>query len=232
MRQIAVSDIHGHIQTFERLLYKKVKLQLTDELYILGDYIDRGPGSKQVIDCILELRQAGYSVHCIMGNHEKLMLDARNSLLDAQIWLQNGGEATLRSFGVLNLYEIPPLYWRFLESLAYYIELNTYYLVHAGFDFSKSGAALEQLEAMLWIRKWYRTLDRGFLGKKSIVHGHTPITKDEIKTMLAQQKELPVLDIDCGCYAYWRKGMGRLCAFDLTNKKLYFQKNIDVERIT
>jgi len=71
MRQIAISDIHGCARTFQALL-DKIQLSTNDQLYLLGDYIDRGPDSKGVIDTILGLINAGYRVQTLMGNHEKM----------------------------------------------------------------------------------------------------------------------------------------------------------------
>ena len=66
MRKFAISDIHGCLKSFEALL-DKIQLSTSDELYILGDYIDRGPDSKGVIDYIWKLEQEGYAVKCLRG---------------------------------------------------------------------------------------------------------------------------------------------------------------------
>jgi fructose-1,6-bisphosphatase len=58
LRQFAISDIHGHLKTFQALL-KRIDFTVHDELYLLGDFIDRGPDSKGVIDHIEELRATG-----------------------------------------------------------------------------------------------------------------------------------------------------------------------------
>ncbi|MEZ4914974.1 MAG: hypothetical protein R2798_13045 [Chitinophagales bacterium] len=110
--------------------------------------------------------------------------------------------------------------------MPYYLELKDAWLVHAGFNFAAK-KPLEDTTAMLWIRKWYKQLNFDKLKKKLIIHGHTPNTKKEIKQSLRDSKNFPVLNIDAGCYAVWKEGMGRLCAFDLTNRCLYFQRNID-----
>ena len=75
MKQYAIGDIHGCSKTFKELL-DKIGLIEGDELYLLGDYIDRGPDSKGVIDTIFELREKGFKVICLRGNHESMLLDA------------------------------------------------------------------------------------------------------------------------------------------------------------
>ena len=71
-----VPDIHGHIKTLRALIEERIELQKSDSIYFLGDYIDRGPDSKGVIDYIMSLQSFGYDVHCIRGNHEDYCLRA------------------------------------------------------------------------------------------------------------------------------------------------------------
>ena len=78
---------------------------------------------------------------------------------------------------------------------------------------------------MLWIRNWYENIDYNWLGDRIIVHGHTPISKIFIKSMFEDLKKNQYLDIDAGC-VFQRHGYGDLCAVDLTNQKLYFEKNL------
>ena len=228
MRQIAISDIHGCIKTFEALL-DIVKLTAVDELYLLGDYIDRGAHSKEVIDKIWALQAAGYQVHCLRGNHEELLLHARPEQLTPWLtWLHNGGDMTMRSFGLDP--EAPPdcipsKYLDFLEHLPYYFETDAYFLVHAGLDFRLPNP-MEGKNAMLWIRDWYGNLDKSWLNGRIIVHGHTPLFRPMIQHQLNHLDDFPVIDIDAGC-VFGNMYLNHLCAFDLTNRQLYFQKNID-----
>jgi serine/threonine protein phosphatase 1 len=71
----AISDIHGCYRTFEALI-EKIGLCKEDELHLLGDYIDREPGSKEVLDLILKLKSENYHVHCLLGNHEIMLFHA------------------------------------------------------------------------------------------------------------------------------------------------------------
>jgi serine/threonine protein phosphatase 1 len=100
-RTFVIPDIHGCSLTLWQLLFHKLGLQKSDTLYLLGDYIDRGPDSKGVIDSILELQRDGYDVQAIKGNHEQMLIDFVESGSDEMLeyWLENGGTETLQSYG-------------------------------------------------------------------------------------------------------------------------------------
>lgn len=239
MRRIAVSDIHGCIRTFRKLVEDVLQLTYEDELYLLGDYVDRGPDSKGVLDYIMYLIEEDYKLHCLLGNHEAMMLNAWRDEEDVSVWLLNGGKTTLNSFGITEVEEIPEKYIHLLKTFKYYIELDDYILVHAGLNFQAAQPTQDtnfiwkvvqpyrDRKSMLWIRDWYQDIDKEWLRGKVIVHGHTPISDDEIRRMFQKIDHLPVLDIDNGCFVNYQQGMGQLCAFDLTHKHLYFQQNVE-----
>lgn len=105
MRRFAISDIHGCLRSFRALL-EEINFSKEDTLYLLGDYIDRGPDSKGVIDHIWKLQKEGYTVHCLRGNHEQMLLNeisSPNNYFD-------GESETLRSFGVKQNLNIPRQY--------------------------------------------------------------------------------------------------------------------------
>lgn len=228
MSRFAISDIHGCARTFEALL-GQIAFSPEDELFLLGDYIDRGPDSKGVIDLILKLKEEGYRLHCLRGNHEDLLLNARGGLTDDQLlWLQNGGEATMDSFGLppaASPHLLPQSYLDFLDNLDWYFETEGYILVHAGLDF-RASQPLQARQAMIWIRDWYEQIDRDWLQGRAIVHGHTPTPLPLIKKQLKNIDKVPALDIDAGC-VFKGNYFKYLCAFDLDNRRLYFQKNIE-----
>lgn len=224
------------------MLEDQVVLLPEDELYLLGDYVDRGPDSKGVIDYIWALREAGFRVFCLRGNHEQMMLEAAEDPSEAPLWLVNGGQQALDSFGIDNPSQIPAPYLDFVRGLDYYFEVDEYILVHAGLSFSNGTNRTDRnpgdflwrmhnpfkdLKSMLWIRWWYGDIDWHWLRDRVIVHGHTPLGDQEIWDMYDSLDESQVLDIDNGCFARQHPGMGQLCAFDLTNRDLYFQTNID-----
>ena len=78
---------------------------------------------------------------------------------------------------------------------------------------------------MIWIRNWYTDINYQWLGKRIIVHGHTPMKKTEIEKMFRTMDAMQVLDIDAGC-CFDYAGYGHLCAVDLTNRAIYFRKRI------
>ncbi|HLF63763.1 MAG TPA: metallophosphoesterase, partial [Saprospiraceae bacterium] len=94
-RVFAVGDIHGCHQTFRKLLLDEIRIKKSDRIYCLGDYVDRGPDSKGVVDFILELRRSGYHIHTLRGNHEQLMMTSIESTENFELWELNGGSATL-----------------------------------------------------------------------------------------------------------------------------------------
>ena len=224
-RKIIVSDIHGCAYTFRVLINQKVKLTQEDHLYLLGDYVDRGPDSKGVFDFIFELLRNGYNVSCLRGNHEDMMLRAyEGDATYTNVWRRNGGDKTMESFGLLyDMTKIPEDYMLFIKALDYYFEMDDCILVHAGLNFKEENPYMD-LYSLMWLRNWYKNLNKEWLGNRIIVHGHTPKPKKDIENSLYQLGDLPVMNIDAGCYVY-----GDLCAFDLTNGKLYFQENLDME---
>lgn len=75
-RMFAIGDIHGCFQPFKHLVETKINLKPTDKLFLIGDYIDRGPDSKEVIDYIIHLQKNGFDIVPLLGNHEALCLEA------------------------------------------------------------------------------------------------------------------------------------------------------------
>ena len=223
-RTIAITDIHGCYKTFQKLINDEVQLTKDDELFILGDYIDRGPDSKKVIDSILEKQAEGFNINCLLGNHELMMINSQTDARQYRLWTVNGGDVALQSFGN-PLEAIEDKYWNFLNDLPYYYQTDEYLFVHAGLNLNAENP-LEEKEAMVWVRDWNN--DHQWQGEQIIIHGHTPISKEQIEKSLTELDKVKVLNIDAGCYAKdFEEGLGYLCAFDLSNRQLYFQTNID-----
>lgn len=225
-RKFTISDIHGCAETFRALLHR-IELSQDDELYLLGDYIDRGPSSRAVVDHILMLHDAGFTVRCLRGNHEQLMLESFSEKEKYRIWISNGGMETLYSFGIEYPWELPRKYVDFFDELPCFLEVDEYILVHAGLNFRQGNPLVDEV-AMLWIRDWHQNIDRQWLGERLIIHGHTPTLQSAIPRQLKLLSENRVLNIDAGCvFRGLRPGMGHLCAFELTQQTLFFQPCID-----
>ena len=243
MRKIVISDIHGCNQTFNKVL-SSVQVEKKDQLLLLGDYIDRGPDSKGVLDTIMHLQEQGFNVKCLMGNHEKMFLDAlhNDSETDYQFWYRNGGKETLESFKTQEIKDVTSKYVDFIESLFRFHEDENFIYVHAGLDM-RAGDPYSQKEAMLWIREWYRHIDKQWLANRVIIHGHTVEERVLIQKSLENLDQIPVVNIDNGCYydeGYYPLGYHGLCALILTNPagctvadlpkymELFFEKCVDV----
>src|SRR4051794_11160138 len=97
MRTLTIGDVHG-CHTALITLLKEVQLQPEDRVIFLGDYIDRGPGSRQVIDTLLALRNSTRAIF-LRGNHEVMILDSRDDHLKDSLWQSYGGLETLYSYG-------------------------------------------------------------------------------------------------------------------------------------
>lgn len=223
MRKFTISDIHGCKKTFEALL-DKIAFSKNDELYLLGDYIDRGPDSKGVLDKIMQLQQDDYKVKCLRGNHEQMLLDELIAPA-TKGWIRHGGLQTLNSFGAIDFDDIPQKYFDFMKNLSYYFEVDDYILVHAGVNF-KINDPLQDETSMLWLRHWIKDIDYQWLGNRKIIHGHTPNTSNNIKLHVDNLDKLQALDIDNGC-CFSKTGLNKLCAFEMTNRELFFVSNIE-----
>jgi serine/threonine protein phosphatase 1 len=218
-RIFAIGDIHGCSKTFETLLFDKIQLRKTDQIYCVGDYIDRGHDSKGVIDMILKLRDDGYSIYTLRGNHEQMMLDAFTFEEAMEVWIKNGGGQTLESFGIASLNDLPDRYLSFLMETEFFIEKDNYIFAHAGLNFRNENI-FEDKEAMLWIRDFDRY--QPALGDRLLIHGHTP----ERLNYIINQKE-NCINIDGGCVYVQKKHFGNLVAIDLNERKFISAANCE-----
>lgn len=226
MKQWVITDIHGCAKTFEALLHK-INYNREDTLYLLGDYVDRGPDSKGVLDLIIQLTQSKHKIHCLLGNHEVMMLQAVHNpdTKEARHWKRFiGGAETLRSFGATKPHEVDESYIHFIEGMSYYFEVGPYILTHAGLNFSVPDPLMD-IDAMLWIRG-EQNINFAWLNGRIVVHGHTPLPLERVQNSVRRMDEHPIVDIDSGC-VYDRGGMHHLCALELQSRQLVVQENID-----
>ena len=205
----------------------KIAFTKSDELFLLGDYVDRGPDSKGVLDRIMKFHNEGYKINCLFGNHEQEMINSRTDEEAKRHWFKWGGIQTLESFRVEHPREIPTKYVDFLLSLPRYIERDGYIFCHAGLNFEMPNP-FDAEESLIWIRNWYNDINYKWLGNRIVVHGHTPTDQHDIKTMLQLIDKEQYIDIDCGCYKSRKSAeQGYLCCFELEDRELYFQKCLD-----
>ncbi len=129
MRLFAIGDIHGCSEAL-RHLDKELAFNASDTVVTLGDYVDRGPDSRGVIEFLLELRGRCRLVS-LRGNHEIMMLKARDQRANLSEWLNYRGDTTLDSYGASTFADIPDAHWDFLHSTIPYHETATDFFVHA-----------------------------------------------------------------------------------------------------
>lgn len=231
-RRFIIGDIHGCLKTFRKLVMDTIRLTREDTLYLLGDYIDRGPDSKGVVDYIFELQDRSFRIFPIMGNHEYLFLKAWENEAYFDLWNQNGSQQTLESFGVphekVRSYEwvshIPEKYIGFFKMLPLYIETEDFFFVHAGLSTGKDDP-LNDVDSLLWTR-WEDHND-SILGQRILIHGHTPVPLEIIKAQLKEKDEKKVINLDGGCVVKIRPDLGNLVGLDLDSFHLYSERNCE-----
>lgn len=199
-----IGDIHGEIGLLKRLLENILKCK-PERIIFLGDYIDRGPHAKAVIDYILGME---VPVSCLLGNHEMLMLNAIEDLgygmNPIELWYYNGGEATLQSFGSSSFFsfesDLDPHYLDFFRSLKMSQVINLapklkIFATHAGISPSIGiqdhlgmtdyrslirymfTNRMDPIESFLWVRDAFFNSSPELWKDYLVVHGHTPIMK-------------------------------------------------------
>lgn len=237
MNSWVISDIHGCFMTFKTLVEDKIHLTKDDELFLLGDYIDRGKKSKQLIDYIIDLQNKNYSIQPIMGNHEWFLLQAYEESLNLsekrwiphinkaeKNWLSYGGKETLESFGIKSVKDIPKQYIDWISTLPYYRFSGSYIMVHAGLNFQEDDLFSDTYSMMF---SYNFQVDHKKLGERIVIHGHYPIGKTFFDEQKRNYKTDGFLDLDLGCVYVANPEMGILTALNLKTMDVIFQENID-----
>jgi|WetSurMetagenome_2_1015567.scaffolds.fasta_scaffold245526_1 serine/threonine protein phosphatase 1 len=173
----AVGDIHGCYDKLAAMM--KILPWRKDEgdlLLFIGDYIDRGPKSREVVDFLVRLRQQGGEFVFLKGNHEKMLLDYYIQQKDQMLYVANGGAETIASYvegGIgRKAFVLPEEHLEFFLSLALYHETEDYIFVHAGL---KDGVPLNEQseEELLWIREEF--IYSAYDWNKRVIFGHTAL---------------------------------------------------------
>jgi serine/threonine protein phosphatase 1 len=180
----AIGDIHGMRDELVRLL-SRMPLTKGDRLLFIGDYVDRGPNPKGVVDELLAL-QKSYDCIFLMGNHEAMFLSFLGwegpSYFGSEAFLHNGGETTLQSYGYFNSdedFRLEPAHDEFYKNLQLWHLEGEYAFVHAGLAKSSLGLSdpkyalsRESARDLLWQRE---TADLPHSLGVTVVYGHTPL---------------------------------------------------------
>ena len=169
-RLLAIGDIHGCHIAFDTLL-KHLAITPADTVVVLGDVIDRGPGTRQVIDRLLELKQRGPFVF-LLGNHEEMFLDSLTIDEVREPWMGFGGLETLISYGehAEDTGELPADHVAFLKSGLDYFETESTVFVHASLEPGKP-LAKQTVEWLRWAKLTRRELP--LPSGKRVICGHT-----------------------------------------------------------
>ena len=187
----AIGDIHGYLNKLVDLI-NRIKPSRYDTLVFLGDYIDRGPDSRKVVDYLIELSRKANCVF-LRGNHEELLLDYLDSGRHEDLWLENGGQAMVDNYitGKLTPEKLrdamPAEHLEFFHSLKYYHEDDAYIYVHAGL-LPELPLEEQKPEVLCWIRNDF--FQHATKRAKKVVFGHTHFALP----MLSQDK----IGIDTG----------------------------------
>jgi len=206
-RLIAIGDIHGRLRMLHGLM-DQVKPESEDEIVFLGDYIDRGPDSFEVVEYLRGFKQKYPKAITLRGNHEDFILSffKNTNQQDRQLWLKhNGGEQTMASYRRND--EYLKVHREFYESLPIFWETEEFFFCHAGV---RPGVPLEnQLTSdLLGVREPF--LSSGMHFGKVIVHGHTIVSEPTL--------EPNHINIDTGA-----GGFGPLTAIELPSKRIWQQ---------
>lgn len=204
-RTIAVGDIHGCSIALAALI-QAIDLQSHDTIVTLGDYVDRGLDSKGVLDQLIALSSRCHLVP-ILGNHDEMMLHARDSDSDFEDWMTIGGDATLDSFcSTGTLSHILAEHFQFLEQCVSYFETDTHFFVHANY---KPDLPLDQMDdhTLRWLSLRDSVPGPHCSGRIALL-GHTP------QPDVLDLGHLICIDTDC-CNAGW------LTAIDVASCQLW-----------
>lgn len=201
MHYYIFGDIHANLDALVGCTRKVLKLiEKNDIMIFLGDYIDRGGHSYEVIEYLLAIKKK-YNTVFLMGNHEDMLLKYLDGNDPGGMYLHNGGTATIRSYRKhCKKFEIPQKHLEFLRHLELYYEGSDFIAVHAGLDPKIDVLDSQDTESLLWIReRFYRAQKRW---NKTIIFGHTPINS-LTKNAVYDDKERNIIGIDSGAiYGY------------------------------
>lgn len=216
--QVVIADIHGHFDALQRLQREFSYNPQEHQLIYLGDYIDRGPNSREVVSEVMREVLEEDAI-ALLGNHDRMMLDAltgdpsKNRTEDMLHWLINGGQKTLDSYKK-NGKRAMKSHLKFLATLPLFVESDNYFFVHAGVNPTRKIADQTE-EDLLWIRHdFLNASDLSKVTTKTVVFGHSPTIAFTGKTEIFIAKDRIGVDTGAGHNK-------RLSAFDTRSQCCY-----------
>lgn len=217
-KYLAIGDIHGCARSLEALLDKLAGYNNRQFIFV-GDYIDRGPDSRGVIDLLLDFRKQADCIF-LRGNHEQMLLDAIE-YGETNMWLSNGGRETLESYqSDDHEIDLSKEHLEFYQTTRLYYDTPDYFFVHAGISPAKTIEQCledeELIKEFLWERSHLNAFDTPW--EKTLVFGHTP------RPFPIRRNKM--LGIDTGC-VYDSLGYGKLTAVLLPEVEFVQQVCLD-----
>jgi serine/threonine protein phosphatase 1 len=204
-RTVAIGDIHGCSVALAALI-NLIDPQPDDTIITLGDYVDRGLDSRGVLDQLIAL-QSRCNLVPILGNHDEMMLNARNGKDDFNFWKNCGGITALDSYGSSGRLDlIPAVHFRFLQQCVPFFETDTHFFIHANY---RRDLHLEEMDehALRWLSLRDFVPSPHCSGKVAVM-GHTP------QPDILDLGHLICLDTGC-CNGGW------LTAFDVKSRQCW-----------
>lgn len=197
-----VPDLHGRFDLL-KLALSNIEKNEPGTVIFTGDYIDRGPQSREIIERLIAGPQKGWKWVCLLGNHEDMLVQASQSWFKIRQWLRNGGDATLRSYGSktgsmfgISVVELAHVEW--MKTLPLFHQDDHRVYVHAGVE---EDVPLDQQSKHTLIWKRYGDGSAEGYGALHVVHGHNPI---EDGPLLLPNRT----DLDTGAYYTGRLVVG------------------------
>lgn len=217
---VAIGDIHGCAQSNGAMLSKLDKKYGNEATYVfLGDYTDRGPDSKTVVEQLIAFDK-DYECIFLRGNHDEMLLKAYENS-DWDLWLANGAETTLENYNASpGNFELPDTHYEFFKNTELFWQTDDYFFVHGGI--SPDLTIEENLQShyersqFLWQRD--HMYARSTRWEKTVIFGHTPVKEPIHKDNM--------IGIDTGC-VYKSRGYGILTALVLPELSFIQQKCLD-----
>lgn len=218
---VAVGDIHGCVLSLEALIKKVMAVPHSEPRtwVFLGDYIDRGPSSKQVIDFLLDFATQHDCVF-LRGNHEQMLLDAQDTGHYSG-WHKAGGRPTVQSYGFRTLsLDLSSQHFHFYRNTRLFLDTPDFCFVHAGMLPNLSVREQVGDETVHANFLWERThLKQSNVWEKTVVFGHTPKSEPF--------RDSQMIGLDTGCVYKNLPGMGKLSAVLLPEMKFVSQLCLD-----
>lgn len=207
MRTLALGDIHGCLTSLKKVL-EVIQLTEEDTLIFLGDYVDRGPDSKGVIDFLKDHPLKDQFVF-LTGNHEEKFILSRVYDFEYNAWLDMwDADATLSSYGTRNMNDIPESHWEFLRKCRPYFETDTHIFVHATLEYD---IPLDEQQPYTLIHKKFIDPKMPHISEKIVICGHTAQKNHQplnlghticIDTDAGRNGWISCLDVQSG--SYWQ----------------------------